>query len=108
MKRKARLAADRMRVDMAVALTAAALDTTTDEINGDGRSTRAVFARQVAMYVAVVGFGMSYARVAGALGRDRSTVAHACHAIEDRRDDASFDRWIAALEQSAATVPVIA
>ena len=107
MKRKVRLAADRTRVEMAVAMAAGALETTVDEVSGDRRTMRAVFARQVAMYIAAVGFGMSYARVAAALGRDRSTVAHACRIIEERRDDASFDRWIEALEQSAATAPVM-
>jgi chromosomal replication initiation ATPase DnaA len=106
-KRKVRLAADRTRVEMAVAMAAGALETTVEEVSGDGRAMRAVFARQVAMYVASVGFGMSQARVAAAFGRDRSTVAHACRQIEERRDDPSFDRWIEALEQSAATAPVM-
>ncbi len=63
-------------------------------------SAETAFARQVAMYLCHVGFEWSLARVAQAFGRDRSTVAHACHSIEDRRDDESFDDWIEALEQS--------
>ena len=49
------------------------------------------------------------ARVAHAFGRDRSTVAHACHAIEDRRDEAQFDLWMNSLEQMlrAAPAPVL-
>jgi hypothetical protein len=46
--------------------------------------------------------------VAAALGRDRSTVTHACSIMEERRDDPAFDRWIDALEQVAATTPVLA
>ncbi|MEL6830328.1 MAG: helix-turn-helix domain-containing protein [Pseudomonadota bacterium] len=57
-------------------------------------------ARQVAMYLAHVSFGMSLARVASAFGRDRSTVAHACHVIEDWREDTSFDIWLERLETS--------
>ncbi len=55
-------------------------------------------ARQVAMYLAHVAFGMSLARVAYAFGRDRSTVAYACHLVEDRREDPQFDTWIETLE----------
>ncbi len=107
MKRKVRVAGDRARVEMATAMAAGALDRTYDEVSGDGRCVKAVFARQVAMYIATVGFGMSCARVAAAMGRDRSTVAYACRAVEERRDDPAFDRWIEALEQSAAMAPVM-
>jgi chromosomal replication initiation ATPase DnaA len=101
------MVADRARVEMALALAAGALDRSIEEMRGDARSPKAVFARQVAMYVANVGFGMSCARVAAAMGRDRSTVAYACRAVEERRDDPAFDRWIDALEQSAARAPVL-
>ena len=53
-----------------------------------------VRARQVAMYLVYVGFGMSIARVADAFDRDRSTVSHACRVVEDRREDPAFDAWI--------------
>jgi chromosomal replication initiation ATPase DnaA len=64
-----------------------------------------VLARQVAMYLCQVGFELSLARVAVAFHRDRSTVAHACHAIEDRRDDDQFDQWIGALEAMLSEAP---
>jgi hypothetical protein len=38
-----------------------------------------------------VGGGLFFGRVAEAFGRDRSTIAYACHMIEDRRDDCVFD-----------------
>lgn len=63
------------------------------------------FARHVAMYLMHVAFELSLARVAIAFGRDRSTAAHACHIIEDRRDDALFDGWIAALEAALREAP---
>lgn len=47
---------------------------------------------------------MSLSRVAIAFERDRSTVAHACHRIEEQRDDPSFDAWVEALEEGLATV----
>jgi chromosomal replication initiation ATPase DnaA len=64
-------------------------------------SAEAAFARQVAMYLCHVAFERSLSRVAQAFARDRSTVAHACHLVEDRRDDPAFDALIAALEESA-------
>jgi chromosomal replication initiation ATPase DnaA len=68
-------------------------------------SASAAFARQVAMYLCHVAFALSLNRVAAAFGRDRSTVAHACHRIEDRRDEAVFDEWINALEAMLRDAP---
>lgn len=73
-----------------------------DDARGDGPTA---FARQVAMYLCHVGFELSLARVAAAFGRDRSTVAHACHAIEDRREDTQFDMWIGGLEVMLRAAP---
>jgi chromosomal replication initiation ATPase DnaA len=56
------------------------------------------FARQVAMYLAHVGFGLSLKEVARLFARDRSTVAHACALVEDRRDATPFDRALDLLE----------
>lgn len=67
-----------------------------------------VRARQIAMYLAHVAMSMSLSRVALAFERDRSTVAHACHRIEEMRDDARFDSWLEALEQGVTTfVPMV-
>jgi len=57
-------------------------------------------ARRIAMYLSYTGLGLSLSRVAIAFNRDRSTVAHACHMIEDRREDIAVDQWLAVLEQS--------
>lgn len=61
---------------------------------------RVALARQVAMYLAHVVFGLSLTQVGLVFGRDRTTVAHACSVIEDRRDDACFDRALDLLAQS--------
>jgi hypothetical protein len=53
-------------------------------------SARAVFARQVAMYLAHVGCGVSLTKVGRLFERDRPTVAHACGLIADKRDDPDF------------------
>jgi len=58
----------------------------------------AAFARQVAMYLAHVSFGLSLTEVGNVFARDRTTVAHACCRIEDLRDDPRFDRSLDLLE----------
>jgi chromosomal replication initiation ATPase DnaA len=72
------------------------------------RSTRGranvALARQVAMYLAHVGCGMSLTETGRLFGRDRTTVAHACGVVEDRRDDPLFDRVLDLLEWA---VPLI-
>lgn len=55
-------------------------------------------ARQVAMYVAHVSCGLSLTEVGQIFARDRTTVAHACAVIEDRRDDPMFDRTLELME----------
>ncbi len=56
------------------------------------------FARQVAMYLAHVAWGLSYTEVGRIFQRDRTTVAHACSLVEDRRDDVRIDRTLDLLE----------
>jgi len=63
---------------------------------------RVARARQLAMYLAHVGFGATLSEIGRGFGRDRTTVAHACAAVEDRRDDPSFDRLVASLEGAAS------
>ncbi len=65
-----------------------------------GRS-RVAFARQVAMYLAHVAFGLTLTTVGRAFGRDRTTVAHACALVEDARDNPEFDRTLELLEAIA-------
>jgi hypothetical protein len=55
-------------------------------------------ARHVAMYLAHVVFQVSLSSIAGAFGRDRTSVAHAVRRIEDRRDDKGFDAMLTRLE----------
>ena len=55
-------------------------------------------ARQVAMYVAHVSCGLSLTQVGHVFARDRTTVAHACAVIEDKRDDPVFDRALELME----------
>lgn len=59
---------------------------------------RAAFARQVAMYLAHTGFELSCETIGAVFDRDRSTVSHACHVVEDGRDDIWLDCRLEALE----------
>lgn len=66
-----------------------------DRLRGTQAAARA---RQMAMYLAHVVFGLSFTRVGICFGRDRTTVRHACALIEDRRDDPVQDLALSALE----------
>ncbi|TAJ29642.1 MAG: chromosomal replication initiator DnaA [Bosea sp. (in: a-proteobacteria)] len=55
-------------------------------------------ARQTAMYLAHVAFGITLTRVGTCFGRDRTTVRHACALIEDSRDDPVREFSLGALE----------
>ena len=57
------------------------------------------FARQAAMYMAHVAYQLSYQEVADAFGRERTTVAHACAAVEDARDDAEMEERLDTIEE---------
>ncbi len=62
------------------------------------------FARQSAMYLAHVVFGLSYTQVGRCFGRDRTTAAHAARLIEERRDDPGVDALLAALEAACQSL----
>ena len=69
------------------------------------RNTRgdshAALARQMAMYLCHAVFAVSINAIAGAFGRDRSTVRHAIRRIDfDREADCECDRIFAWLETS--------
>jgi hypothetical protein len=63
-----------------------------------GGPPEVLLARHVAMYLAHVVCGLSLTEVGRLFARDRTTVARACGLIEDRRDDAVFDRALELIE----------
>ena len=67
-------------------------------------SPRAAFARQVAMYLAHVVCGLSMTEVGTLFARDRTTVAHACEVVEDRRDDPELDGRLEHLELAVVSL----
>ena len=60
---------------------------------------RIALARQVAMYIAHIGSGLTLTEAGMVFERDRTTVAHACAVVEMRRDDREFDEGVVLLEQ---------
>jgi chromosomal replication initiation ATPase DnaA len=98
---------DQASARLAADVASYALEVPVDEILNLRRGTaEAAFARQVAVYLCHIGFELSLARVAAAFGRDRSTIAHACRAIEDRREEPQFDLWIGGLETMLRQAPM--
>jgi chromosomal replication initiation ATPase DnaA len=67
-------------------------------------SPRAAFARQVAMYLAHISLGASLTEIGSLFERDRTTVAHACALVEDRRDDPELDSKLDYLEQAVSAM----
>ena len=99
-------AEDAAAAELSANVVSYALGVPPQNIVGDARGgLKIAYARQLAMNLCHVSFELSLSRVAVAFGRDRSTVAHACHPIEDPRDKAQFDLWIASLEASLRAAP---
>lgn len=100
---RAECASDRSRLRVALEDTVAhVFDIERSRLSRPTRGAATVAqARQVAMYLAHVGYGMTLTEVGHLFERDRTTVAHACHVIEDRRECPQFDRALDILESVA-------
>ena len=97
---------DRLAAAFVTSLVAMATGVPAGQIAGANRSSApAARARQIAMYLTHVGFSWPLARVAAAFGRDRTTASHACHKVEDLRDDAAFDARLSAMEACLREAP---
>jgi len=68
------------------------------------RGAEVAFARQSAMYLAHVVLGLTYDEVGLLFGRHRTTAAHACRRVEDRRDDREIDIRLDMLEGLCAEI----
>lgn len=73
------------------------------QVRRDRRRT-ACHVRQIAMYVCHVALEIPMNDIGAAFGRDRTTVAHACEVVEDRRDDPAFDEFVSAVERISTSV----
>ncbi len=89
--------------ELSALAAAAAFSVPLHELNAPTRrNARAAFARQGAMYLAHVAFSLSYTEVGRGFGRDRTTVAHACRLVEERRDEPAVDAVLGSLESACA------
>lgn len=83
----------------AVVASAFAVPTESIRVPRRGRACEA-FARQVAMYLSHTRLGLSYTAAGAFFGRDRTTAAHACRAVEEKREDATVDAIVDYLERA--------
>lgn len=90
-------------------LVASAFGIAGGDLTAPARGTASVaVARQVAMYLAHTQLRLSLTLAGDFFGRDRTTAAHACRRVEERRDDPRFDAIIACLERAIAVWPELA
>jgi hypothetical protein len=68
------------------------------------RPPTVALARQSAMYLAHIVFGLTLTDIGRAFDRDRTTAAYACELIENRRDDPVLDAVITALEHACGSL----
>jgi len=98
-RRVTRLHAEDPAVAAAAEAVATACGFSLEQLVQPNRGAAALaLARQVAMYLAHTLLGRQMGDVGTLFGRDRTTVAHACAVIEDRREQAGFDEWVGHLE----------
>ncbi len=89
---------DRNRAELS-SIVAAAFDVAASEMRSPTRGrAKVALARQAALYLAHVVLGLTLSDAGRLYGRDRTTAAHACRLIEDRRDEPGFDALLALLE----------
>lgn len=83
-------------------ICAALFNVSSKELRQSGRTGAGVSrVRQIAMYVTHTTLRISMHEVGRGFARDRTTVRHACHLIEDMRDDEDFDRTVILTERVA-------
>lgn len=85
----------------AVSVVAKAEGLTRSEIVSP-RGKKARGARALAGYLARVGYDVQARRLAAVAGLSHVAIIYASRSIEDRRDDAAYDRFVTRLEQEIA------
>ncbi|MEJ2116478.1 MAG: helix-turn-helix domain-containing protein [Alphaproteobacteria bacterium] len=82
-----------------------AFDVSREALYAPGRShAKTALARQVAMYLTHVVFGLTLTEVGELFQRDRTTVAHGCSVVEDLRDNPDMDRVLTIFETALASL----
>ena len=69
-------------------------------------TAHAALARQVAIYLSHTRLGFNYTAAGRLFGRDRTTAAHACRTVEDKREDPGLDAILDCLERAIGVWPL--
>lgn len=84
-----------MICDAVIDLAAAFFNVCSKQLRRPGRCVQSISrVRQIAMYISHTGLGLTMTDVGKGFCRDRTTVMHACHQIEDLRDNDEFDHIV--------------
>jgi hypothetical protein len=84
---------------LCVRLVALACGTEETALLADSRGSQSeARARQIAIYLLHTALSVPYGEIARFLGRDRTTVSHACRLVEDLRDEPVIDTLLERLE----------
>ncbi len=95
----------RRRRDLVVRCVGAALGVPMRAIRSPRRGTAPeVEARQISIYLLHVVFSVPLNVTGPLFGKDRTTAAHACQRVEERRDDAAFDAFLHDLELAVSAL----
>ncbi len=95
----------RIRRDIVMRCVSICLDVPLRAMMRPGRGqAREVLARHICMYLLHVVFSLSPTVIGCLFRKDRTTVAHACRRIEERRDKAAFDAFLHALEVASGAL----
>ncbi|HVZ55001.1 MAG TPA: helix-turn-helix domain-containing protein [Pseudolabrys sp.] len=98
-RRRPVLSPERQLCRLLEAVVAEAFAVPPDALRARSRSRADIaFARQAAMYLAHVACGLSYSAIGCGFRRDRTTAAHACRLMEERRDNPAVDCLLHSLE----------
>lgn len=90
-----------LKTELVTEVVCSVFSLTRAQINSKNRGKAHIaFARQVAMYLVNISLGLSFTEIGMKFGRDRTTVAHACQLIEDKREDPLFDWSLDLMERS--------
>jgi chromosomal replication initiation ATPase DnaA len=82
-------------------IVGATFGVTSDSLLSEQRGrARISLARQVAIYLAHTRLSLPYAIAGGVFHRDRTTAAHACWRVENRREDPRLDLIVDCLERA--------
>jgi chromosomal replication initiation ATPase DnaA len=102
-------ASSEARSSLLATIVSAAFAVRPGDLCGPRRGAKSVaLARQVARYLSHTQLGRSYTATGALFGRDRTTAAHACRTVEEKREKAEIDAIVDCVERAIDQVPGLA